>query len=127
MFGEQPAPPHRRELRQPAPQVLDPYPVQLERRNVRLGEIAVVLGEFLAPLRERALLGLRPASRLLHDGATRFEHLLVALDLEDDRAMESSERVDVLQLGLHAQLARPFVPDRDVGLHAHLPPLHLRL
>ena len=44
-----------------------------------------------------------------------------------DRAVQRAERVDVLQLGLDAQLFSARAPDRDVRLGAHLAFFHLGL
>src|SRR5439155_752860 len=126
-FLEQSGAAHARQLRQVAAQLVDPLALNLERRQVRLGEVAVVLGELFAPLRERALLGLGPAAGLLHDPAAGLEHLRLALDLKEDRAMQRAKRVDVLQLGLHPQLIRSGAPYRDVRLHAHLALFHFGL
>ena len=41
--------------------------------------------------------------------------------------MQSAKRVDVLELGLDAELLRPRAPDRDVRLGAQLALLHVRL
>src|SRR5262249_57642976 len=50
-----------RQLRQRCPQALDPGRIELERRQVGLGEVPVVVRVFLGALGKRPLLGLGPA------------------------------------------------------------------
>ena len=100
------APPRLGKLRQgPAHRSIQ-RGVDDQRRQVRLGEVAVVVGLLLGPHRRscarwpdrRAASPARsrpPASRTLD----------LALDLELDRALHVAERVEVLELGLDAERA----------------------
>src|SRR5580692_6349040 len=64
----------------------------------RARKVAVVVRLLLAPLRDGAPLRLHPAARFLDEGATRFEHRCLALDLGLERALHGPERVHVLHL-----------------------------
>src|SRR5262249_34965138 len=80
--------------------------------QVGLGEVAVVVRVLLDALRERALLGLGPAPRLLHHRPARLQHVDLAVDLVLDRAVEGPERVDVLELRLDAEGVGAGAPNR---------------
>ena len=66
-----PRPPGRRQLRQVGAQRVEPGPVDVERRQVRLREVAVVVGRLLGPhvVRRAAVVG--PAARLLGERLAR--------------------------------------------------------
>src|SRR5690606_9508506 len=64
---------------------LDYAPRQVDAGQVRVGQVAVVLGALLHAHRVGALPALVEAARLLHDRAARLEQALLALDLEGDR------------------------------------------
>ena len=85
--------------------------LEAERRQVGLGEVAVVLGELLAALGEGPLLGVRPATSLLRDLPARLQHLGLPLQLVLDSPVQRAEGVDVLELRFDAQLARARRPD----------------
>ena len=85
---------------------LDESGVEAQRRQVGLGEVAVVVGLLLAALRDRASLRLDPAARLLHERSAGVEHSRLALDLELERSLHGAEGVHVLDLDLDAELLR---------------------
>ena len=102
-----------------------PRRVQVERRQVRLGEVAVVVGRLLDPhpVGLAALLG--PAARLLEERLAGVEGGRLALDLERDRPLDRAERVHVLDLDPGPERLRAARPERDVGLDPHLAALHV--
>src|SRR5207237_915374 len=67
------------------------------------------------------------AARLAADPAAGLQDLDLAPDLVLDGPVERAERVDVLQLGLDAQLLRAGRPHGDVGLCPELALLHVGL
>ena len=104
---------------------------QLRRRldgdEIRLGEVAVVVGFLLgAASRERPGAGVEVV-RLLLDLATGLPHADLSLDLRLDPARDEVERVHVLDLRTRAELVRARRADGDVGVDAQLPFLHLRV
>ena len=127
MLAHQPLPSGRRELGQLAAQAVEPARVDHDRRQIGLGEVAVILRVFLAALAERALLGLRPAARLLHDLVALLQGLDLAADLVLDASVQRAKGVEVLELGLDAQLLVTAAAHRDVGLDAQLTFLHVGL
>ena len=96
-----------RQLRHRFADPLDPLVVDDERRQVRIGKIAVVLRVFLAAHRARlATVGIVEA-RLLHDGAAVLDQLDLAAHLEVDRLLHEAEAVEVLDLAARAELVAP--------------------
>ena len=77
-----------------------------QRRQVRLGEVAVVVRLLLRAHGVGAALGVVPEARLLHHAAALFQHADLALDLILQRRANVAEAVDVLDLGLGAELSR---------------------
>src|SRR5262245_9100490 len=95
----QPRPAHRRWLGQRRPQLLDPLARRCDRHQVGLGEVAVVLGFFLAATRGRDAGVLVPVAGLLRHPATVAEHRGLPADLVTQRPLDTAQRVDVLRLG----------------------------
>ncbi len=97
---------------------LHPLAINLQRGQVRLGEVAIVVGLLLAPLADRGPPGLVPAHRLLHYLPPGAQHFDLSLDLVLDRAGQRAKAVDVLDLGARAHLSAANRAHRDVGLEA---------
>ena len=76
-----------------------------ERREVGLGEVAVVVGLLLGAHGVGAAFGVVPEARLLDDAAAVFDDADLALDLVLDGGADVAEAVDVLDFGLGAELA----------------------
>ena len=79
--------------------------IDLDRQQVRVGEIAVVVGLFLGTHGAGFLLLRVEQARLLHHLATALDDQDLALDLVVDRLLDEAEGIDVLQLGAGAELA----------------------
>src|SRR5580700_3169665 len=110
--------PRLRKLGQRRPHALNERGVQVQRREVRLGKVAVVVRLLLAPLRDGAPLRLDPAPRFLNKGASGVEHAALPLDLRLERVLHCAERVHVLDLDLDAKLLGTARTQRDVGVAA---------
>ena len=109
----------------PALGPLDHLGRRLDRDEVGLGEVAVVLRLLLGAQRRRVLLAGHEVERLLLDLAAGLVDRDLAPDLALDPLRCEVERVDVLELGARAQLIRPLRPDGDVDVEAHRALLHL--
>src|SRR6185437_16047322 len=92
------------QFRQATPQSLDPRRVELQRQQIRVGEIAIVEIVFLGAHRPRLAAMRIEQARLLHDRAAVFENLDLAARLVLDRLHDEADRVDVLDLGARAEL-----------------------
>ncbi len=92
--------------------------VELERQQVRIGEVAIIVRIFLRPQRAGdVLVGIVEAG-FLDDLAALLQHLDLALRLMLDHRHDEADRVDVLGLGAGAELAADFAhADIDVGAH----------
>jgi hypothetical protein len=97
----------------------------VERRQVRLREVAVVVRGLLDshPIRLATLLG--PAAGLLDECLAGIEDGGLALDLERDRPLHGPERVHVLDLDLGPERLRPPPAERHVRLDPQLAALHV--
>ena len=104
-----------------------PGRVEVQRRQVRLREVAVVVGRLLDPHPVRLAAVVVPAARLLDERLARVERGRLPLDLVRDRALDRAERVHVLDLDARAERLRAARPQRDVRLDAHLAALHGRV
>ena len=96
-----------------------------ERRQIRLGEIPVVVRFFLAAHRERPARRRIPQARFLVDAAAPLEQRDLPVDLVLERALHVTERVEVLDLGLDAEAASPGTAHRDVGVAAEAALFHV--
>src|SRR5438874_1701363 len=81
----------RRKLGKGGADFLDPFSADVERREIRFGKVAVILGELLASLRHGEASRVIPTTCFLHQAAAGFEHLGLALDLVADRPMDGAE------------------------------------
>ena len=93
----------------------DPLVTGIERDEVGLGEVAVVLRLLLAPQRVGAALVLVPVPRLLDDALAGLEQLDLAARLVLDGAAERAQRVEVLDLAAGAErcVCGPAAPTRS--------------
>ena len=92
--------------------------VELERQQVGVGEVAIIVRVFLDAHRAgRAGAGIEQPG-FLDDLAAVLEHLDLALRLMLDRLHHEAHRVDVLGLGPRAEFAARLAhADVDVGAH----------
>ncbi len=86
-----------------ASDLLHPGRADLERRQVRLGEVAVIVGFFLAALGDGHFLDVIPAEGFLDDLAAGFVERGLALDFIGGGARQGAETVQVLDLGAGAE------------------------
>ena len=92
--------------------------VELERQQVGIGEVAVVVRVFLAAHRARGAGAGIEQPGFLHDRAAVLDQLDLAARLVLDRLHHEAHRVDVLGLGPRAQLVAGLAhADVDVGAH----------
>ena len=99
--------------------------VDLDRQQVRIREIAVVVRLFLAAHRPRFVLVGIVQTRFLHDLAAVLDHLDLPLDFEVDRLLDEAERIQVLELRARAELLLAARPHRNVGVAAKRTFLHV--
>src|SRR5690606_39695713 len=95
---------HGRRLGQGGPQRLDELRRGLDRQQVGLGEVAVVVGIRLGTTSGCGAAVFVPVAGLLGDRATGGEDRGLTLDLVAHRALDGAEGVDVLRLGADAEL-----------------------
>src|SRR5688500_20128600 len=85
-----------RQFRQSFLHFLDPVSGYLERQQIRIWKIAVILRVFLASHRARFTLFRIEEARLLLYGPSVFEDFDLPPGLVIDRLLETTERVEVL-------------------------------
>ena len=122
--GGQRGAPCRRQHRQGGVDASDVLRGRLERHEVGLGEVPVVVGVLLDPQRAGATGGLVPVAGLLAHLLPRVEEVDLAQRLVVDGAAEGAQRVEVLDLAARAPGLAGAV-DGDVGVDAHRALLHL--
>ena len=85
-----------------------------QRRQVRIGEVAIIVRVFLAAHGARFAAVRIVQPRLLHDAAAVLDQVDLAADFEFDRLLKEAEGVQVLDLAARAELrvARPGAPRR---------------
>ncbi len=105
--------------------LVDPLAADGEGGQVRLREVAVVVGVLLAALRDGLAAVLAPAAGLLDDAASGVQHLDLAVHLVLDAVVDVAEAVDVLELYLNSELWLGEGADADVRLAAHVPFFHV--
>ena len=106
---------HRgRQFRHAGFHAVDPLLRDRERRQVGVGEVAVVLRVFLAAHLARFLAVRVPQARGLHDLAAVLDQLDLAAHLVMDRFFHEAERVQVLDLAARAEF---LLAD---GAHGHV-------
>ena len=109
-----------------SPDFFDEGVVELERQQVGVREIAIVVRLLLGAHRPGFALGGIEQAGLLLDPAARLDQLDLAPRLVVDRAADEAHRVQVLDLGAGAERrARP--ADRDVGIAAQRALLHVAI
>ena len=121
----EPADPHRRQLRQLRAQALDELRGRLDRNEIRLGEVAVVVGLLLRPARGQGRGGGVEVVGLLDHLASGLVDRDLARHLGVDPLRDEAERVHVLDLAARPKLRRAGGANRDVGIHAQRSLLHL--
>ncbi len=94
------------QLRQACLHLSHPGLVHHQRRQVGLGEIAVIVGFFLAALGQGDLAGIVPAQGLLLDCQPLAQQPGLALDFILYRALQGAEAVQVLDLAAGAESLR---------------------
>src|SRR5262249_36424014 len=119
--------PRSGKLGQLAPQPVDESGLRLDRNEIGLGEVAVVLRLLLrAVRRQRVGVGLVVVRLLLDLAAPVVERRLLA-DRRLYSAPDESKRIHVLQLPTRAQLVGARRADGNVGIAAERPLLHARV
>ena len=111
-------------LRQRAAQLVHPLAARRHRHQVGLGEVAIVVRVRLLPAAGRDPGVLVPVPGLLEHLLPRVEHGGVPGHLVAHRALDRTERVDVLGLGASAQLARAAGGKRQVHVGAQVALVH---
>ena len=96
-----------------------------ERRQVGIGEVAVVLRVFLAAHRARLVAVGIVEARFLHDRAAVLDQLDLPAHLELDRLLHEAEAVEVLDLAARAERVAAGRAHRDVGVAAEAAFLHV--
>uniref|UniRef100_E6PYF8 NAD-specific glutamate dehydrogenase n=1 Tax=mine drainage metagenome TaxID=410659 RepID=E6PYF8_9ZZZZ len=89
-----------------------------ERRQVRLGKIAIVVGLFLGAHGIGAAFSGVPEACFLADLATGFDDLDLALDLVFERGADEAKAVDVFDFDFFTEGLRAARHDADVGVTA---------
>ncbi len=113
------------QLGKSTPDRVDPGRLEIERQEIGLGEVAIVVRLLLAPHRLGHVPGRVPEQRILGDAPARFHDVDLPPDLELDRLLDEAERVHVLDLGLRPERGRSARTDGDVGITAEAPLLHV--
>ena len=103
---------------------IDKLVVQVERRQVGIGEQTIVVGRFLHTHDHGALAAGLPVAGLLIDDSALLEHLGLTADLVGKAVMQALKRVEVLELGLGTQLGLAAAAQRHVAIAAHGTLLH---
>ena len=101
--------------------------VDRHREQVGLGEVAVVVRLLLGAHRGDRARDRIEVQRLGRDRTARLQDLRLARDLRADASFQESERVHVLELRLGAQLVGARPAQRDVGVAAQRPLLHVHI
>ncbi len=104
-----------------------PGRVEVERRQVGLREVAVVVRGLLDPHPVGLAALVRPAAGLLDERLAGVERRRLPLDLVRDRPLDGAERVHVLDLDPRPERLGPARPERDVRLDPQLAALHVRV
>ena len=103
----------------------DPITANVERRQVRLREVAVVVGILLAALGYGDLARFDPAAGFLDDLAAVFEDAALALNLVLQGLEDGAEAIHVLDFGARSEGLAAHGPDADVGVAAEVAILHI--
>ena len=100
---------------------------RLDRQQVGLGEVAVVVGVRLGAAGGGGAGVLVPVAGLLRDRSALGEDRRLPLDLVAHRPLDRAHRVHVLGLGAGAELLLPARAQRHVRVAAEVAALHARL
>ena len=95
-----------------------PRGADVDREQIWLGEIAIVVRFFFGAHRDGVAFVLIPEARLLRDAAAAFEHADVALDFVFERFLQEAEGVQIFHFDLGAELLGAAQADADVGVAA---------
>src|SRR5699024_9026627 len=124
---QQPAAARGGQLGQARADLLDPFAARRDGHQIRLGEVAVVLGVGLRPARGGAAGVLVEVAGLLDDLLPGVEQARPAGDLVAHRALDGAGGVDVLRLGAGAERRLGVLAQGDVDVGADVAALHPRL
>ena len=114
-----------RKLRQLFCHPFDPFVADFHRRQIRLGEIPVILGIFLRAHGEGLALLIVPPPGLLNDAASRFQNGNLPLGLIVNGTGHRFERIHILHLGAHAEFLLSHRAHRNVHVRPQRTLLHL--
>ena len=116
----------RGHLGQPRTDLLDPFAAGRHRNQVRLGEVAIVVGVGLDATGAGGAVGLAVTGLLKHFSPGGQDGGLT-LDLVADDLLDPTEGVDVLGLRAGSQRRVGRLAQGDVDVRAHVAALHARL
>ena len=116
-----------RQLRQPTPDGLHPFPVNRQRHQVGFGEIAVVLGLFLGAHDVGLASGFVPGESALLHLASPLQEFHLPPDLVCQAPLHTPEGVQVFHLGTRAELIVTPWPYGDIGVAPQVSLLHVGL
>ena len=125
IFGGEALAPRRGQFGHGSGNLIDLRFCHSDRQQIGIGEVAVVVGEFLGAHRLGAALGDVPQARFLIDAAAGFEHADLALDFIFQGVHQIAEGVQILHFGLGAELFRAAAAHADVGVAAQRALLHI--
>ena len=104
---------------------IDPFLVQLERHQVWIRKVAIVVRLLFGAHHHRLATFKIPKPGLLIDCATLAQHLRLALDLVFDGILDELERIDVLEFNLGPKLLLAQRTEREIRLTAEAPFIHI--
>src|SRR5450759_1321068 len=104
------------QLRQSRAQLFNPGLNDSERRQVRLGEVTIVMRLFFAALRYRYALCFYPTSCLLMNSLPGTRHRYLPLRLVFKCALDRTKTIHVFDLGLDTQLLLSPRTNGNVGI-----------
>src|SRR6266567_7361885 len=113
------------QLRQCRSHSLNPRLIDRERRQIGIGEIAIILRVLLAAHRARLVPVGIVKPRLLHDGSAVLDQLDLAADFELDRMLKKAKAVEVLDLAARSELRCASGSDRYIGVETEAAFLHV--
>src|SRR5579875_3709474 len=95
-----------------------------QRGQIRLREVAIIMGLLLATLRNSDATILNPAARLLHNHSTGAQYLNLTHSLVFQSALNRAEAVHVFNLDLRAKSFLSARAYRNVGITAQTTLFH---
>ncbi len=96
-----------------------------ERRQVGLGEVAIVVRLLLGAHGISAAFSRVPEAAFLHHAAAGFDDLDLALNFIFQSRADEAEAVDILDFGFGSEFVRALQSDADVGVAAQRSLLHV--